>query len=73
MILVPFCLCLFAFFFRQSMVYYQSNSISWMHMPKEILSQAFFFYAKFKISIDELFNFALLNSGLLVKNSTFVI
>ena len=30
------------FFFRQSIFHYQSNSISWIHIPKEILNQAFY-------------------------------
>ena len=30
------------FFFRQSIFHYRSNSISWIHIPKEILSQAFY-------------------------------
>ena len=31
----------FVFFFCWSIVHYQSNTMSWIHTPKEILSKAF--------------------------------
>ena len=61
------CRCLFAFFFFcQSIIHYQSNSIPWIHMPKEILSLAFFTRSLRSVSTSK-FNFASLNLGLLVK------
>ena len=64
MILVPFCHCLFAFF-RQSIVHYQSNSKFWIHTYALGNLKSGVPYAKFKIIIDKLFNFASVNLGLL--------
>ena len=68
MILVLFFRCLFAFFFRQSIVHYQSNLMSQIHMQgNQGNLKPGVLNVNFMIIIDELFNFGF-PFGVLGKN-----